>query len=120
VSIVKFIIQYAKMSFFTSVNDKGEEILLKNENGNNQTYTNSNSGERNIQAEQGGKIGIVMHCDWYEPISNSMADKKAAERARSFANNWYPSILQITLFLLSFSTKKTPFLFMINLHTIKH
>lgn len=55
------------------------------------------------QAEQGGKIGIVLHFDWYEPISNSMADKLATERARSFTNNWlldpiifgeYPPVMQ--------------------------
>ncbi|KAE8733189.1 putative inactive beta-glucosidase 14 [Hibiscus syriacus] len=33
------------------------------------------------QETQGGSIGIVMQCSWYEPISNSIADKLAAERA---------------------------------------
>ncbi|MBA0871024.1 hypothetical protein Goshw_020275 [Gossypium schwendimanii] len=41
------------------------------------------------QATQGGSIGIVLHCFWYEPISNSVADKLAAERAQSFSINWY-------------------------------
>ncbi|TKY54030.1 Beta-glucosidase 46 [Spatholobus suberectus] len=40
------------------------------------------------QTEQGGKIGIVLHCDWFEPLSNSTADKLATERAHSFSNNW--------------------------------
>ncbi|XP_022716068.1 beta-glucosidase 46-like isoform X2 [Durio zibethinus] len=38
---------------------------------------------------QGGSIGIVLHCSWYEPISNSIADKLAAERALSFSINWF-------------------------------
>ncbi|XP_019450630.1 PREDICTED: beta-glucosidase 46-like [Lupinus angustifolius] len=41
------------------------------------------------QAEQRGKIGIVLQHEWYEPISNSTADKLAAERARSFTFNWF-------------------------------
>ncbi|XP_020976234.1 beta-glucosidase 45 isoform X2 [Arachis ipaensis] len=40
------------------------------------------------QAEQGGKIGIAVHLDWYEPISNSTEDKLATERARSFNSKW--------------------------------
>ncbi|KAK6932340.1 Glycoside hydrolase family 1 [Dillenia turbinata] len=32
-------------------------------------------------------IGIVMHAVWFEPISNSTADKLAAERAQSFFLN---------------------------------
>jgi len=43
---------------------------------------------RRIQAEQGGQIGIVVHVDWFEPLSNSVADKLAAERAQSFSMNW--------------------------------
>ncbi|XP_057433800.1 beta-glucosidase 46-like isoform X3 [Lotus japonicus] len=40
------------------------------------------------QNVQGGRIGIIVSADWYEPISNSTADKLAAERARSFTLNW--------------------------------
>ncbi|RDX58671.1 Beta-glucosidase 46, partial [Mucuna pruriens] len=40
------------------------------------------------QTEQGGKIGIVLHCDSFEPLSNSTADKLATERAQSFSINW--------------------------------
>lgn len=40
------------------------------------------------QAEQRGKIGIVVSHEWYEPMSNSTADKLATERARSFTFNW--------------------------------
>ncbi|XP_017441348.1 beta-glucosidase 46 [Vigna angularis] len=40
------------------------------------------------QNEQGGKIGIVLHCDSFEPLSNSTADKLATERAQSFIINW--------------------------------
>ncbi|XP_021294795.1 beta-glucosidase 46-like isoform X2 [Herrania umbratica] len=39
------------------------------------------------QAKQGGSIGIVLNCAWFEPISNSLADKLAAERAQSFSIN---------------------------------
>lgn len=49
----------------------------------------------NIQEKQNGKIGIVLQAAWYEPISNSTADKMASERARAFDVNWYsyPSIM---------------------------
>ncbi|KAL4387856.1 hypothetical protein GQ457_09G001470 [Hibiscus cannabinus] len=41
------------------------------------------------QETQGGSIGIVLHCDWYEPISDSVADMLAAERAQDFTINWF-------------------------------
>ncbi|CAJ1941290.1 unnamed protein product [Sphenostylis stenocarpa] len=40
------------------------------------------------QTEQGGKIGIALHCDSFEPLSNSTEDKLATERALSFNINW--------------------------------
>jgi beta-glucosidase len=40
------------------------------------------------QKEQKGIIGMVVQTSWFEPISNSIADKKAAERAQSFYSNW--------------------------------
>lgn len=58
------------------------------------------------QAEQGGQIGIVVHVDWFEPYSNSVADKLAAERAQSFSMNWildpiffgkYPKEMEVIL-----------------------
>ncbi|EOY28640.1 Beta glucosidase 46 isoform 2, partial [Theobroma cacao] len=41
------------------------------------------------QETQGGSIGIVLHCFWFESISNSLADKLAAERAQSFTMKWF-------------------------------
>nr|XP_015884815.2 beta-glucosidase 45-like isoform X2 [Ziziphus jujuba var. spinosa] len=41
------------------------------------------------QKTQRGSIGIVMNAIWYEPISNSLEDKLAAERAQSFFMNWF-------------------------------
>ncbi|KAJ6397081.1 hypothetical protein OIU77_022008 [Salix suchowensis] len=41
------------------------------------------------QREQRGSIGIVMHCMWFEPISNSTADKLAVERAQAFLLHWF-------------------------------
>ncbi|KAF3437656.1 hypothetical protein FNV43_RR20412 [Rhamnella rubrinervis] len=41
------------------------------------------------QKEQGGRIGIVLNTMWFEPVSNSTADKLAAERAQSFNSNWF-------------------------------
>ncbi|KAH0985854.1 hypothetical protein GBA52_013031 [Prunus armeniaca] len=38
--------------------------------------------------KQGGSIGMVMNAVWFEPISNSLEDKLAAERAQSFYMNW--------------------------------
>ncbi|KAK7387786.1 hypothetical protein VNO78_22578 [Psophocarpus tetragonolobus] len=40
------------------------------------------------QTQQGGKIGIVLHCDSFEPLTNSTPDKLATERAQSFTINW--------------------------------
>ncbi|EFH64324.1 hypothetical protein ARALYDRAFT_475148 [Arabidopsis lyrata subsp. lyrata] len=40
------------------------------------------------QKEQKGSIGIVVQTSWFEPISESNADKEAAERAQSFYSNW--------------------------------
>ncbi|XP_019083645.1 PREDICTED: beta-glucosidase 45 isoform X3 [Camelina sativa] len=40
------------------------------------------------QREQKGSIGIVVQTSWFEPISDSIADKDAAERAQSFYSNW--------------------------------
>ncbi|WVY94288.1 hypothetical protein V8G54_033376 [Vigna mungo] len=41
------------------------------------------------QKNQGGRIGVAMNTKWFEPISNSSEDKKAAERAQSFYMNWF-------------------------------
>ncbi|CAL5412013.1 unnamed protein product [Camellia sinensis] len=41
------------------------------------------------QKNQGGSIGIVMNALWFEPISDSLEDKLAAERAQSFYMNWF-------------------------------
>ncbi|KAL0718829.1 hypothetical protein Bca4012_068152 [Brassica carinata] len=38
--------------------------------------------------EQKGSIGIVVQTSWFEPISDSIADKNAAQRAQSFYSNW--------------------------------
>ncbi|XP_050371028.1 beta-glucosidase 47 isoform X2 [Argentina anserina] len=41
------------------------------------------------QKKQGGSTGIVMNSIWFEPISSSLEDKLAAERAQSFFFNWF-------------------------------
>ncbi|KAH9748138.1 Beta-glucosidase 47 [Citrus sinensis] len=41
------------------------------------------------QKEQEGNIGIVMNVLWLEPMSNSLEDKLAAERAQAFYLNWF-------------------------------
>ncbi|WZY72772.1 hypothetical protein YC2023_005012 [Brassica napus] len=40
------------------------------------------------QVKQRGIIGIVVQTSWFEPISDSIADREAAERAQSFYSNW--------------------------------
>ena len=46
-----------------------------------------------IQKQQGGSIGIVLHCAWFEPYSNSTADNLATDRAQDFFMNWLTSLL---------------------------
>ncbi|MFY9150579.1 MAG: GH1 family beta-glucosidase [Prolixibacteraceae bacterium] len=43
----------------------------------------------NYQAEQKGKIGISLNCDWREPLTNKQEDKDAAERALHFFAGWF-------------------------------
>ncbi|KAG8065292.1 hypothetical protein GUJ93_ZPchr0004g40111 [Zizania palustris] len=42
----------------------------------------------NYQAKQGGSIGIVIAMKWYEPLTNSTEDVRAARRAQSFEVEW--------------------------------
>ncbi|CAI0407145.1 unnamed protein product [Linum tenue] len=41
------------------------------------------------QKAQKGMIGIVLHCAWFEPFSDSEADKLATDRANAFYANWF-------------------------------
>ncbi len=44
---------------------------------------------KKYQATQNGKIGITNNCDWREPLSQSPADKEAAQRALEFFLAWF-------------------------------
>ncbi len=44
---------------------------------------------KEYQQEQKGRIGITNNCDWREPLTNSAADKEAAERAMEFFLAWF-------------------------------
>ena len=41
-----------------------------------------------VQAQQKGTIGIKNDCMWYEPLTNSTADKEAAQRGLEFWFGW--------------------------------
>ncbi|KAL5721993.1 beta-glucosidase [Ranunculus cassubicifolius] len=41
------------------------------------------------QAKQKGRIGILLDFVWYEPLTESMADKLAAQRSRDFHIGWF-------------------------------
>ncbi|KAG2238752.1 hypothetical protein Bca4012_023437 [Brassica carinata] len=42
-----------------------------------------------IYEQQRGNIGIVMNAIWFEPVSDSLADSLAAERAQAFYLTWF-------------------------------
>ncbi|XP_023738149.1 beta-glucosidase 18 isoform X1 [Lactuca sativa] len=48
----------------------------------------------NFQPTQNGLIGLVAHCDMFEPLTNSKLDREAAKRAFAFNAGWVldPSI----------------------------
>ena len=41
------------------------------------------------QAEQKGKIGISLNCDWREPLTDTPEDQQAAQRALLFFAGWF-------------------------------
>uniref|UniRef100_K3ZD93 Uncharacterized protein n=1 Tax=Setaria italica TaxID=4555 RepID=K3ZD93_SETIT len=45
--------------------------------------------ESTFQAQQTGKIGILLDFVWYEPLTPSMDDEFAAHRARMFTLGWF-------------------------------
>jgi beta-glucosidase len=45
--------------------------------------------KKKYQESQNGVIGITMVANWYLPLSDSKADKKAAERAIDFMYGWF-------------------------------
>ncbi|KAF2314127.1 hypothetical protein GH714_022465 [Hevea brasiliensis] len=44
---------------------------------------------KKYQEKQGGKIGIVLHIYWYEPLRDIPADRVAAQRALGFIAAWF-------------------------------
>lgn len=44
---------------------------------------------KKYQATQKGQIGITNNCDWREPLTDSLADKAASERAMEFFISWF-------------------------------
>nr|GLL45695.1 beta-glucosidase 46-like [Ipomoea trifida] len=44
---------------------------------------------KNYQQQQGGQIGLAVLIYWYEPFTNSTADKAAVERGQSFMSKWF-------------------------------
>ncbi|XP_068501274.1 beta-glucosidase 12-like [Phaseolus vulgaris] len=45
--------------------------------------------KKKFKNTQKGIIGITLNSNWFEPYSNSQADKEASERALDFAFGWY-------------------------------
>lgn len=44
---------------------------------------------RKYQVKQGGSIGIAMSSYWYEPLTDTPADRSATQRALAFDNAWF-------------------------------
>ncbi|KAJ8936633.1 hypothetical protein NQ314_012249 [Rhamnusium bicolor] len=45
--------------------------------------------QNEFKEKQGGRVGIVVDTDWYEPASNTSEDKEAAERTLQFRWGWF-------------------------------
>ncbi|KAG5872459.1 hypothetical protein JTB14_024040 [Gonioctena quinquepunctata] len=45
--------------------------------------------EKEFKEKQGGKVGIVIDTDWYEPFTNSEEDKRASDQSLYFRWGWY-------------------------------
>ncbi|XP_024959160.1 beta-glucosidase 18-like isoform X2 [Cynara cardunculus var. scolymus] len=43
---------------------------------------------RKFQSKQGGSIGLALHCDMFEPLTESELDRNAAKRAFAFNIGW--------------------------------
>ncbi|KAL6966106.1 beta-glucosidase [Sarracenia purpurea var. burkii] len=44
---------------------------------------------KNAEDKQKGQIGLVVDCEWAEPLSDSIEDKKAAARRIDFQLGWF-------------------------------
>ena len=44
---------------------------------------------KKFQSIQQGKIGITNNCDWREPLTSSLSDQEAAQRALEFFLGWF-------------------------------
>ncbi|XP_022873098.1 beta-glucosidase-like isoform X1 [Olea europaea var. sylvestris] len=45
--------------------------------------------KQRYQAHQGGKIGVTNVAQWYEPLTDTIADKEAASRGLDFMLGWF-------------------------------
>ncbi|KAJ8924115.1 hypothetical protein NQ315_006897 [Exocentrus adspersus] len=45
--------------------------------------------QENFKEKQGGKLGMVVDTDWYEPATSHPLDREAAERTLQFRWGWY-------------------------------
>ncbi|KAF3603397.1 hypothetical protein F2Q69_00033659, partial [Brassica cretica] len=107
-----------RVKFWTTFNEPNVQVILCYRKGTyppsrcSRTFANCTSGGSDIeplvaahniirshlaavslyrevfQEKQKGKIGIVMNAIWFEPVSDSLADRLATERAQAFYLTW--------------------------------
>ncbi|WZZ75779.1 hypothetical protein YC2023_087149 [Brassica napus] len=99
-----------RVKFWSTFNEPNVQVILGYRKGTyppsrcSKTFANCTRGGSDIEPlvaahniirshlaaeDQRGKIGIVMNTIWFEPVSDSVADSLAAERAQAFYLTWF-------------------------------
>ncbi|KAJ6706861.1 BETA-GLUCOSIDASE 45 [Salix viminalis] len=81
-----------RVKYWTTFNEPNIQAIKSYRTAHNMILAHATAVDiyrAKYQKEQGGNIGIVLDCIWFEQISNSTADMLAADRAEDFFLNWF-------------------------------